>query len=195
MSGQLDKASAEYQAGNYKKAVRMLWDLSLGIDDSRQAIELATMIRGKVDGSLAGQCDDFIRATQRAIAAAKEKQAADRASELEATLKKDPVALARWAAQAGLRWLQIESAEDAVAASLEAAFAAAGEGSGHVAPPCFIDGVEAEGWRLEHVQRVFEPTKIQTTIFRGADLGGGEPVQGERTYLYLFRRVDNQEGK
>jgi hypothetical protein len=188
MSRQLDKAREEYESGDYKKAVRLLWELPIGADDPGNVMELATMIRGKAEGKVAAECDEFLRSHQQAVAEAEKSQAAKRAQELETSLKADPAALARWAAQAGLGWLEIESSEDVVAASLKAAMAAAGRDQ---APqPCMIDAVEAEGWRLEHVQHLFKPVKIQTTIFKGADLIGGEPVEGEMTYFYLFRRVD-----
>lgn len=189
MSRQLDKAREEYQAGDFKKAVRLLWELPIGVDDPRDVMELATMVRGKAEGKVAAECDEFLRSHQRAVAEAEKNQAAKRAQELETSLKADPAALARWAVQAGLRWLEIESSEDVVAASLKAAMAAAG-GREQAPQPCMIDAVEAEGWRLEHVQHFFKPIKIQTTIFKGADLIGGEPVEGEMTYFYLFRRVD-----
>ena len=37
----------------------------------------------------------------------------------------------------------------------------------------------------------FVPTMVQTSILRGADLLGGDLVQGQESYLYLFRRLDN----
>ena len=36
----------------------------------------------------------------------------------------------------------------------------------------------------------FVPTRVQTSILRGADLLGGDVVEGDEKYLYLFRRAD-----
>ena len=58
-----------------------------------------------------------------------------------------------------------------------------------------IDAVEAEGWRLEHVASMFRPTRVQTSVLRGAEVFmGGDVVDGEETYLYLFRRADGAAG-
>lgn len=54
---------------------------------------------------------------------------------------------------------------------------------------CAIDLVEAEGWRLEHVVHRFVATKVQTSVLMGADLLGGDRIEGDARYLYLFRRA------
>ena len=101
--------------------------------------------------------------------------------------------LAREARAAGLTWLETRRGEDVVAAEMLAALAD-DPSAGSAPPPSMIDAVEAEGWRLEHVAAMFRPTKVQTSLLRGADLLGGDVVDGEETYLYLFRRVDGASG-
>jgi len=64
-----------------------------------------------------------------------------------------------------------------------------------LSPSSTIDAVEAEGWRLEHVACMFRPTKVQTSVLRGAEVFmGGDIIDGEETHIYLFRRVDEASG-
>ncbi len=196
MSKQLEKAREQYRVGQFKKAADTLYGVSFGGDDgdaeARGVIELASLLRDATQGRLREECEDHIARAKRLLDGDVAAAATARAGELESELTKDPVRLARWAKETGLTWLEIESADDVVAADQKAAMLAAGAQQAGPAPRCFIDAVEAEGWRLEHVAHSFRPTKVQTSVLRGADLLGGDVVQGDEKYLYLFRRVDGQ---
>jgi hypothetical protein len=194
VSKQLEKARAQYQAGQFKKAADTLYEVSFGgtegASEARGVVELATLLRDAAQGSLRDECEQHIARAQRLLDADAAAATAARAGQLESELTGDPARLARWAKETGLTWLEIESADDVVAADQRAAMLAASAGQAAPAPRCFIDAVEAEGWRLAHVAYSFKPTAVQTSILRGADLLGGDVVQGDEKYLYLFRRVD-----
>jgi hypothetical protein len=197
MSNQLESAQEQYQAGQYKKAVATLWEVPLtdggGLDEARELLKVASALRDATDGPLRADCEAQIQRAKEAIDRYESGLADDRVQQLEAGLKQDPAKLARWAKEAGLRWLQVETDTDAAAAVQTAAIAAAATGRDEPPQTCLIDAVEAEGWRLEHVQNVFRPTMLQTSPLRGAEFFmGGEVVEGQMRYFYLFRRVDEQ---
>jgi hypothetical protein len=192
MSKALEKARQQFQAGRDKQAVGTLYEVAVAPDAPRAEIdgliELATAIRARNgDSSLQSDCDAHIDRARKRLAADEQSAAAARVAQLRAELD-EPVRLARWAAQAGLGWLEVTSADDVVAASQSRAMAAAADGAA-AHEQCLIDLVEAEGWRLEHVVHRFVATRVQTSILRGADLLGGDAVEGDEQYFYLFRRV------
>lgn len=182
MSKALDKATQEFQAGRLKKAADTLWDVTFAGDDgdveAQALLALATQLRDASDGSVRRDSEEHIARAERFLRAGESSP-----QRREAELRRDPVALARWAREAGLTWLTVDSEEDLVAAPMRAA-AAANAG----APPvCALDAVEAEGWRLESVTRAFQPVNNWV---------GGSPntiAQGvfrvEEKYQYVFRRM------
>lgn len=196
MSRELDKARELVQAGRLKQAVDALsevaYERDAPPDEVRGLLELATAVRDRTDGTLRARCEDEMQRAQMRLDAAAEQAAGDRVRELASDLRQDPGRLARWAREAGLTWLEVESAEDVAAATLRQAVMTAAGYPGSAPKACLLDLVEAEGWRLESVTHRFVPTAVQTSIFRGADLLGGDPVQGQESYLYLFRRLDHQ---
>ena len=200
MSKALEKATEQYRAGQYKKAADTLWEVTFTGDDgdteARGVLALAGQLRDVTQGGVRGECEEHIARAERLLNAGQRAASDGRVSEFEEELRQDPARLARWAREAGLTWLEIECAEDVVAAEMHAAMAAAAAGQSSTPPAgCLIDAVEAEGWRLEHVSSLFRPTKVQTSAFRGAEVFmGGEVVEGEEKYLYLFRREDGAAG-
>ena len=193
MSKALEKATDQYQAGQLKKAVATLWEATFAGDagetEARGVLALAVLLRDATDGGVRGECEEQISRAERFLRAEEQAVAQGRVDRLETELRQDPVRLANWARETGLRWLEVTSAEDLVAAQMRDAMAL----DGHGAPPpgCIIDAVEAVGWRLENVACVFKPTRLQTSPLRGADVFmGGDVVEGEEKFLYLFRRVD-----
>ena len=197
MSKPLDKATQQFQAGQYKKAANTLYEVSFGGDDgeaeARGVLSLATLLRDATEGSVRAQCEENIARAERLLHSEERISAQSRIDRLEADLRQDPVGLARWAREAGLTWLEVASDEDLVAAQMRSAMAA--EGAGDAVTTCVIDAVEAEGWRLEHVSSLFRPTWLQTSPLRGADFFmGGDVVEGHETYLYLFRRIHGASG-
>jgi hypothetical protein len=192
MSKALEKARQQFQDGRDKQAVNTLDEVACAPDAPRAEIdgllELATAIRARNGGSLQAGCDAHIDRARKRLAAAEQSAAAARLAQLRAELD-EPVRLAHWAAQTGLGWLEVTSADDIVAASQSRAMAAMAAGGAAANEQCMIDLVEAEGWRLEHVVHRFVATRVQTSILRGADLLGGDAVEGDEQYFYLFRRV------
>jgi hypothetical protein len=160
------------------------------LEDARELLRLATALRDQTDGRARRDCEENIQRAEDAISAIERQYGDASVDELEAKLATDPVRLAHWAREAGLTWLRIDSAEDVVAAAQRAALSATAAGRAAQPQPCLIEVVEAEGWHLEHVQTVYVPTKVQTSVWMGADLLGGDVVEGETRYTYLFRRVD-----
>jgi len=159
--------------------------------DARELIALATQLRGLTQGSVRADCEEHIARAERfldPIVVPARGAAVERRRELD----EDPVELARRAHSAGLTWLSIRRGEDAIAVAMRSALDP--ESGASPAPVNLVDAVEAEGWRLAHVVCVFRPTKIQTSVLRGADLLGGDIVQGDEEYLYLFRRGDAVSG-
>jgi hypothetical protein len=197
MSKELERAEAQYRAGQNKRAVDTLWEVTFTGDhaetDAHGAITLATQLREVTKGSVRGDCDEHIARAERFLELAGDPVARARSEELERRRREEPALLAREALAAGLTWLEIRRSEDVVAAEMLAAMSA--DRSAARRPPGMIDAVEAEGWRLEHVACMFRPTKVQTSVLRGAEFFmGGDVVDGEETYLYLFRRVDGASG-
>ena len=197
MPNELEKAKAQYQAGEHKRAVDTLWEVTFVGDhaetDARQVIALATQLKDVTQGSVRHDCDEHIARAQRYLELVGDPEARARRQELDRRRSEEPVLLAREAWAAGLTWLEIRRGEDVVAGEMFTALAA-GPSAGSTPQPGMIDAVEAEGWRLEHVAAMFRPTKVQTSVLRGADLLGGDVVDGEEVYLYLFRRVDGASG-
>jgi hypothetical protein len=193
MPNELQKAQAQCQAGEHKRAVDTLWEVTFVGDhaesDARQVIALATQLKDVTQGGVRRDCDEHIARAQRFLELAGDPDARARREELDRRRREEPVLLAREARAAGLTWLEIRRGEDVVAAEMLAALAD-DPSAGSAPSPSMIDAVEAQGWRLEHVAAMFRPTKVQTSVLRGADLLGGDVVDGEETYLYLFRRVD-----
>ena len=196
MSKALDKARQQFQAGREKQAVNLLYEVATAPDappaEVSGLLELAGAIRDRTVGDLRAQAETHVRRAQKRLEDQEHGQAAERVGQLQAELKRDPTRLARWAREAGLNWLEVESPDSIVGGSLRKAVAAAAAGGANAAPEaCLIDLVEAEGWRLESVVHRFVPTRVQTSILRGADLLGGDVVEGDEKYLYLFRRADD----
>jgi len=197
MPNELQKAQAQHQAGEYKRAVETLWRVTFvgedGESEARQVIALAAQLKDVTQGAARRDCEEHIARAQHFLELAGDPDARARREELERRRREEPALLAREARAAGLTWLEIRRAEDIVAAEMHAALAG-DPPAGSVPRPGMIDAVEAEGWRLEHVAAMFRPTKVQTSVLRGADLLGGDVVDGEEMYLYLFRRVDGASG-
>ena len=198
MPNELEKAKAQYQAGEHKRAVDTLWEVTFVGDhaemDAHGVIALATQLKDVTQGGVQRDCDEHIARAERFLELAGDPAARARREELDRRRREEPVQLAREARAAGLTWLEIRRGEDVVAAEMLAALAD-DPAAGSAPQPGMIDAVEAEGWRLEHVATMFRPTRVQTSVLRGAEFFmGGEVVDGEETYLYLFRRVDGASG-
>lgn len=198
MSRALRKANEQYQAGRYEKAVDALVEVSFAGDDgeakARAVLALATLLRDVTEGSLRANCEEQIARARRLLDRIEQTASGDRLERREVELRSDPVALACWAREAGLTWLQMSSAEDLVAARMRDVMARE-SGSADNAAPCVLEAVEAEGWRLEHVTYASHSTQVETSPLRGADLVmGGDVITGEERYLYYFRRVDGASG-
>jgi len=198
MPNELQKAQAQHQDGEHKRAVDTLWEVAFVGDhaemDARGVIALATELKDVTQGGVRHDCDEHIARAQRFLELVGDPDARARKEELDRRRREEPVLLAREARAAGLTWLEIRLGEDVVAAEMLTALA---DGSSADSAPqtSMIDAVEAEGWRLEHVAAMFRPTKVQTSVLRGAEFFmGGDVVDGEETYLYLFRRVDGASG-
>ena len=198
MTNELQKAQAQYQAGEHKRAVDTLWEVTFVGDhaemDARQVMALATQLKDVTQGAARRDCDEHIARAQRFLEPAGDPGTRARREELDRRRREEPVLLAREARAAGLTWLEIRRGDDVVAAEMLTALAA-DPSAGSAPQPGMIDAVEAEGWRLEHVAAMFRPTKVQTSVLRGADFFmGGDVVDGVETYLYLFRRADGASG-
>ena len=194
MSKALDKAREQQQAGQLKRAVATLWEVTFAGDDAedeaRGTIALATRLRDSTEGNLRTECEQHIARAESALRVEEQTTAERRVDQYETEVREDPARLARWARDAGLTWLEIESSVDLIAAPMRAAMAAKAEGRSPDPPACAIDAVEAEGWHLEQVTRGFRPTRVLASPFGAADLiSGGQEVEGEERCQYLFRRV------
>ena len=193
MSKVLEKATQQYQAGQFKKAADSLWEVSFAGDDgeaeAQALLALASQLRDATEGAVRSDCEEHVARAERYLGAGRRGEAERREAELLA----DPVALARRARDAGLTWLTVTSAHDLVALALrEALRAPAGGAPG---TPCVIDAVEAEGWHLEHITRALRPVRVQASPFGAADLiAGGQGVDSVEEYQYVFRRVDGVSG-
>jgi hypothetical protein len=198
MSRALERANEQYQAGQYKKAVATLCEVSFAGDDgeaeARGVLALATLLRDATQGRVRADCEEQIARAERLLSYDDAASSQQRVDSREAELRADPVALARWACGAGLTWLQMSSAEDLVAARMRSVLASeSGPAAGSA--PCVLEAVEAEGWQLEHVACLFRPTRVETSPWRGADLFmGGDVIGGDERYLYYFRRVGGESG-
>jgi len=195
----IEIAEAQYRAGHYKKAADVLWEVTFAGDDAeseaRAALALATQLRDATSGALRETCEQHRARAEQALSAELAHAAAGRFRNLDAELRADPVRLARWAREAGLTWLRLESDDDFAAGPMRAAIAAAAEGRESQSQVNVIDLVEAEGWRLEQVESLFLPSTVQITPWRLIDvMAGGEIVEGGMRYLYLFRRADGESG-
>ena len=198
MSRALQKANEQYQAGQYRKAVDTLVEVSFAGDEgeaeARGVLALATLLRDATEGRVRADCEEQIARAGRLLNYAEQAATQQHVDRREVDLRADPVALARWAREAGLTWLQMTSAEDLVAARMRSVMASE-SGSARGAAPCVLEAVEAEGWRLEHVACLFRPTRVETSPLRGADLFmGGDVIGGDERYLYYFRRADGASG-
>lgn len=196
MSGELKWAQAEYQAGEFKRAVDTLWEVTFVGDqaetDAREVIALATLLREETQGGLRSDCEEHIARAERFLGAGAAAGVCD--GQQPQQLREEAVRLAREAREAGLTWFELRRNQDVVAAEMLAG-TTAGEAGSLPAPLSTIDAVETEGWRLEHVACMFRPTKVQTSVLRGADVFmGGDVIDGEETHFYLFRRVDVAAG-
>lgn len=116
MSKALERATQQFQAGQFKKAADTLWEVSFAGDDgeaeARALLALAAQLRDAAEGGVRADSEEHIARAERYLNAGQR----DAASRREAELRRDPVELARWARHAGLTWLAVESAEDLVAA-------------------------------------------------------------------------------
>jgi hypothetical protein len=189
MADALQKARDRFMAADYKKAVSLLWEVTPDDDMSARAVlDLTAAMHDRLTGSLRSQCESLASRATVAIESSATESTAERVAALTAEFAKDPALLARRAAEAGLRWLKIQTEEDDLADSQKAAISAWAGGDQSGQPkPCLIDAVEAEGWTLEQTQDLFVPTAIQTSLLTGAYMGG-EPVSGRMCHVYLFRR-------
>ena len=196
MSTELERATEQMQAGQYKKAVDTLWGVTFAGDDgelqAQRVIALATQLRDATEGGLRHDCEEHIARAQRFLspegATELQAHAEGRAEKLAQEQREEAVRLAREARAAGLAWLEIRSGREQVAGELRAASSV-----GAAATSTLIEAVEAEGWRLEHMSAFFRPTKVQTSPLRGADFFmGGDVVDGQEVRLYLFRRADDR---
>ncbi|GEM_PF-1065810 len=198
MPNSLQKAQAQYEAGEHKRAVDTLWDVTFVGDhaeiDARMVIALATQLKDVTQGGARRDCDEHIARAQGFLEPPADPETRALGEERDRRRREEPVLLAREARAAGLIWLEIRRSEDVVAAEMAAALAD-DPAAASAALPGMIDAVEAEGWRLEHVVAMFRPTKVQTSVLRGAELFmGGDVVDGEEVHIYLFRRVDGASG-
>jgi len=191
MSKALDRATRQAQAGQCKKAVDTLWEVTFEGDDGEAlahgVIALATQLREETDGGARADCEEHIARARRYLAVGDEKaRRQENVAALDRRVREDAISLAREARTAGLTWFELRRPEDLVKAEMEKGFAAPGA----AAEPALIDAIEAEGWHLEHVAALFRPTKVQTSPLRGADVFmGGDVVDGDEVYIYLFRRT------
>jgi len=194
MSGELTKAQAQYQAGEFKRAVGTLWEVTFvgaqAETNAREVIALATLLREATQGGVRRDCEENIARAERFLTDGNDPAVHARSGQQLQRLREEAVRLAREAREAGLTWFELRRSEDLVAAEMRAVRTA--DAAGPLAPlPGTIDAVEAEGWRLEHVACMFRPTKVQTSVLRGAEVFmGGDVIDGEETHLYLFRRAD-----
>ena len=198
MPNSLQKAQAQYEAGEHKRAVDTLWDVTFVGDhaeiDARMVIALATQLKDVTQGGARRDCDEHIARAQGFLEPPADPETRALGKERDRRRREEPVFLAREARAAGLTWLEIRRSEDVVAAEIAVALAD-DPAAASAALPGMIDAVEAEGWRLEHVVAMFRPTKVQTSVLRGAELFmGGDVVDGEEVHIYLFRRVDGASG-
>lgn len=182
----LQKARERFMAADYKKAVSLLWEVTP--DDgtkARAVLDLTAAMHDKLTGSLQSQCDSLASRARVALEAGDAEASAERLDALRAELANDPAELARRAAEAGLRWLKIETEADEITAAQEAAMCGWARGSQAERPkPCLIDLVEAKGWKLEQAQDLFVPTTLNSIAIRGLD----ERIAGQTRHIYLFRR-------
>ena len=153
MSKELTKAQAQFQAGEFKRAVDTLWEVTFVGDqaeaDASAVVALATLLREETQGGVRSDCEEHIARAERFLGAGADTLAGK----------------------------------------------TAGAAGTLLSPSSTIDAVEAEGWRLEHVACMFRPTKVQTSVLRGAEVFmGGDIIDGEETHIYLFRRVDEASG-
>ncbi len=198
MSTALEKATEQCQADQYEKAVATLDKVGRGtaapIEEALGLRDLAAVLRDRTQGDLRERCEDHVRRANMIISRREFRETTQRANELAAELRGDPVRLARWALEAGLTWLEVEWPESIAGRALQSAIVAASGGRVQTSPS-LLDAVEAEGWRLEVVTHAFRPTRVQTSPLRGADwVAGGDAVEGDERFLYLFRRVDGASG-
>lgn len=76
MSKELDRAREQVGAGQYKRAVSTLWEAErwarADIAEARALLELASLVRDKVDGRTKSDCDELIEDAQKYIVRATE---------------------------------------------------------------------------------------------------------------------------
>ena len=198
MSKELDKAQAQYQAGEYKRAVNTLWEVTFagveGEADARALLALASLLRDATQGGVRRDSEEHIARAERFLDSGGDPDQRARARELQRQLREDAVRSAREARAAGLGWFELRRGEDIVAAEMLFAQTAAPVRDAS-RPASTIHAVEAEGWHLEHVACMFRPTKVQTSVLRGAEyFMGGDLIDGDETHIYLFRRVEVVSG-
>jgi hypothetical protein len=194
MSKELEKAQAQYQSGEYKRAADTLWEVTFvgaqAETEARGVIVLASLLRDATQGGVRGDCEEHIARAERFLGSGDDSAERARASELVRQLRDDAVREAREARAAGLGWFELRRGVDIVASEMTSA-QATDPAVTTPRPASTIDAVEAEGWRLEHVACMFRPTRVQTSVLRGAEyFMGGELVDGDEVYLYIFRRAD-----
>jgi hypothetical protein len=123
-----------------------------------------------------------------------EAKAAKAEAKEEARFWASPKGQARKAHQDGHAWVQI------VAPVSETRIGMDGHVSGLTSADAklmttdqspLIEGIEAEGWKLEHAGWVFQPT---STASRDKFLASGqtEQIAGKIVGIYLFKRLDQQ---
>jgi hypothetical protein len=134
-----------------------------------------------------------VRAQQEALLVEREERISQAAGrERLQLLRLDPASLGRWARKAGLRTLQVELTEEQLAESLSSALGeSVAEVGGEALRTFFLDAMESDGWRLEHMTAVFRPTGVSSL---GGSIGGigaaVNSISGEMLFVYLFRCTD-----
>lgn len=125
MSGELKKAQAQYQAGEFKRAVDTLWEVTFVGDqaeaDAREVLTLATLLREATQGGVRGDCEEHIARAERFLSGDNDPAARARAGRQLQQLREDAIRLAREAREAGLTWFELRREEDVVAAETLAA--------------------------------------------------------------------------
>ena len=187
MSKALDKATQQFQAGQFKKAADTLWEVSFaGDNDEAEAqalIAIASELRDASDGRVRADCEEHIQRAQRYLGGA-EGSAQWRALQV----RRDHVGLARKAREAGLTWLSLDSETDLIALPLDALL----DTPEAPPPPCVLDAVEAEGWQLACVTRAFRP--VNNWVWGSPDTIAQGVFRVEEKFQYVFRRTGESSG-
>jgi hypothetical protein len=125
MSKELEKAQAQYQAGEYKRAADTLWEVTFvgaqAETEARGVIALASLLRDATQGGVRGDCEEHIARAERFLGSGDDSAERARASELVRQLRDDAVREAREARAAGLGWFELRRGVDIVASEMSSA--------------------------------------------------------------------------